>query len=105
VKDNPEKEKVIRIFRKDFWKNERGKENKRVKIAKKPLPNGTTVKNWTGEVRRTTAREWLIFVDDDPGANWEHRCRYVFISPKEKRLVVLEGTSPPLGLELEGLPL
>ena len=38
--------------------------------------------------------QFAYFVDDDPNANWEHPCRYVFVHPS-KALSVADRISPP----------
>lgn len=37
---------------------------------------------------------WLLFIDDAPQANWEHPCRYVFVSRDLSACAVQYGRSP-----------
>lgn len=41
--------------------------------------------------------EWCVFVDDDPNANWEHPCRYMFVTSKETdpQIYSVADTLPP----------
>src|SRR5206468_1715355 len=73
-------------------------EGRRVYIAQEPVAGGTTILTWgrTVTVPAKFARAWFVFVDDQPEANWEHRCRYVFISTADHRdFVVVQGRTPP----------
>ena len=38
--------------------------------------------------------EWAFFIDDEPMANWQHRCRYVFVH-ESGRVSVVSSTAPP----------
>lgn len=39
-----------------------------------------SLRNWQGAVQAPWGQFWLFFIDDDPHANWEHPCRYVFVA-------------------------
>jgi len=64
-------------------------------ILPRRLDAGETVVNWGGAVRQVDAASWLVFIDDQPGANWEHPCRFAFVDALTRELVVVEATSPP----------
>ena len=57
---------------------------------------------WGGKPAITLPQEpgWLIFIDDFPGANWEHPCRYVFVDDSGTT-VVIEAMSPPLNIDID----
>ncbi|MGC9530616.1 MAG: carbon-nitrogen hydrolase family protein [Candidatus Bipolaricaulaceae bacterium] len=77
-------------------------EGKRLYVSPGPLPPDTVVQSWTQPVRAVAGREWLVFVDDAPEANWEHPCRYVFVDAASWAWVAVAATTPPRNLaELE----
>lgn len=39
---------------------------------------------------------WFFFIDDDPYANWEHPCRYIFVNAEDGTFIVRNNTRPPL---------
>ena len=41
------------------------------------------------------SRFWFFFVNDSPGANWAHPCRYVFVSEDQTSFTVLYRMMPP----------
>lgn len=43
---------------------------------------------------------WLFFVDELPGANWEHPCRYLFVD-RNGEILVYEKTVPPSYFNME----
>ena len=64
-------------------------------VSKQPLSKGTVIENWHGPFLTLDSEKWFVLIDDAPGANWEHPCRYVFIDPKTGQFEVKETTSPP----------
>ncbi len=64
-------------------------------VSAEPLPSGTVIEDWQGEVLDIKAASWFIFADDMPGANWEHPCRYMLIEPGGRRLSIKNWTRPP----------
>lgn len=38
---------------------------------------------------------WFFFIDDNPLANWEHPCRYVFVNVKDGSFEIYNETRPP----------
>ena len=45
---------------------------------------------------------WLVFIDEHPGANWEHTCKLIFINVKTGEYNVIEEKFPP---DISGLTL
>ncbi len=41
------------------------------------------------------SRFWFFFVNDSPGANWAHPCRYIFVSEDKMSFTVLYRMMPP----------
>jgi hypothetical protein len=50
-----------------------------VYLSSKPLPAGAVIASYRGQPITTAAPAWFGFIDDMPGANWDHPCRYVLI--------------------------
>jgi hypothetical protein len=53
---------------------------------------------WARSLRVGTGEGWLFFIDDRPGANWEHACRYVFVG-RGGNVEVVAGQTPPVDLD------
>jgi predicted amidohydrolase len=51
--------------------------------------------DWDGVVHQLLEPAWFVFIDDQPGANWGHPCRYVFVDALSRELLVLHGDAPP----------
>ena len=65
-----------------------------------PVDEGTSVEIWGDKpALLAPASGWLFFIDDYPGANWEHPCRYVFVDENDQ-ITVVEAMSPPTNFEL-----
>ena len=49
--------------------------------------------------RKESGKFWLVFVDQVPEANWEHPCRYIYVSDKRTEdtyaTFVVDSTLPP----------
>jgi len=60
------------------------------------LVNATGVKlrNWQGPLTPPWEKFWFFFIDDEPEANWEHPCRYVFVAEDLSAFAVQYGRSP-----------
>ena len=45
---------------------------------------------------------WMLFVDQMPGANWEHPCKYAFVSTTDKGGIscVVDSVCPPSDIDL-----
>ena len=41
-------------------------------------------------------RFWFVFIDDFPGANWHHPCRYIYLSRDLSSFTVVYRTMPPI---------
>lgn len=75
-------------------------DGRRVYVCPEPILTNDSVRAWTGlkEERLTSpyVRGWFFFIDDLAGANWCHRCRYVFVDEPGDRYVVVNGQFPPM---------
>jgi parallel beta-helix repeat protein len=73
---------------------------KSVSASLAPVPAGSPVQLWGGKPALSAPTTgWVIFIDDYPGANWEHRCRYVFVDANGKTTVI-QAMSPPTNINL-----
>ena len=74
-----------------------GSQGKVVYVSRKPLMGGHVITSWNSAhiVPETYGYAWFYFIDDMPGANWEHPCRYVFIDTDTKMYRVQDGRTPP----------
>jgi hypothetical protein len=61
------------------------------------LVEGQELDSWHGAVA-APFDGYLVLVDDMALANWEHPCRWVFVSP-EGRLQAVDMTTPPMALQ------
>jgi Peptidase C13 family len=66
-----------------------------VYASKVPFQTGTEIKTWKGTFLKLESDTWLVFIDDMPGANWEHPCRYALVDPDTGDVRVIDGTRPP----------
>ena len=94
-----DKEHAWMIIKEIFEENPEGA---LVYISQVPLKAGKEIKGWersyTVPDKFNTA--WFIFVDDQPGANWEHACRYIFVDRVSGEYHVIQSRTPPERLEL-----
>ena len=65
-----------------------------VYVTQSPLEAGFTVRGWDTEYV-VPARSWFFFIDDFPGANWHHPCRYVLVDCIAGTATVIEEKNPP----------
>lgn len=72
-------------------------EGRVVSVMPELLPAGGTVRAWHEEIP-VPFEGWLVLVDDMALANWEHPCRWVFVSTSGETLVHRMMT-PPMALE------
>ena len=73
---------------------------KSVSAIPDPVDEGTSVEIWGGKPALSApASGWLFFIDDYPGANWEHPCRYVFVD-NDDQITIVDAMSPPTNIEL-----
>lgn len=95
-----DKEHAWMIIKKEIF--EENPENILVYISQVPLKAGQEIKSWersyTVPVKFDMA--WFIFVDDQPGANWEHACRYIFVDRVSGEYHVIQSRTPPEQMEL-----
>jgi hypothetical protein len=70
--------------------------NKIVYISTDLLESGQVVKSWGHdyEVPGAYQKAWLFFIDDQPGANWEHACRYVFVDAGSGKYTSIKARTP-----------
>ncbi len=64
-------------------------------VSRETLPEGTVITNYKGPFYALQQAQWFVMIDDHPGANWEHPCRYVFVDPETGECQFIEATSPP----------
>jgi len=64
-------------------------------VSREILPEGTVITNYKGPFYALQQAQWFVMIDDHPGANWEHPCRYVFVDPETGESQIIEATSPP----------
>ena len=70
---------------------------KAVYMMRERLAGGASIKSWRESYRVPDAfrKTLFIFVDDQPGANWEHPCRYIFIEEETGNYRIVAGRTPP----------
>ncbi len=68
-------------------------------VSSSLLTGGTVIETWKGPFLTLEQDQWFVFIDDHPGANWEHACRYVLIDPGMSGYKVIPGMRPPLMLK------
>ena len=57
-----------------------------------------TVGDWRGDLMMAPEEGWFFFVDDNPGANWEHPCRYAFVT-RRGEIQWTPSMSPPYTMD------
>lgn len=90
------------------------------KIAMKICPNNgstydyyiskTAVRNPSVNGKTIEGNYWLAFVDMEPQANWDHKCKYIYIKYGEETktdgTVYIENSKrPPLGIKMDAYKL
>ncbi len=75
--------------------------NRIVYVSVKPLKAGQKIKTWkeTYTVPKNFQSVWLFFVDDQPDANWEHDCRYIFLNAGNGKYKVIKALVPPISMD------
>ncbi|CAM1363455.1 conserved exported hypothetical protein [Tenacibaculum litopenaei] len=66
-----------------------------VYAAERPLKQGEEIKAFNQVVRGPKQASWFFFLDDNPYANWQHPCRYVFVGVETGELQLVKGSTPP----------
>jgi hypothetical protein len=76
-------------------------EGKVVHISRSPLKAGQAVESWKQRypVPEEFALAWFVFIDDQPEANWEHPCRYIFVDARTGKFQVFKSSTPPNRLD------
>ncbi len=64
-----------------------------------PVPGRSEVAIWTGKLVSPDFDSWVYFIDENPYANWSHKCRYVFISTGNGKVIERSAIYPPANLE------
>lgn len=59
------------------------------------LPAGTKIETWRGVIATLEHERWFVFIDELPGANWEHACKYVYLDPANGSVTVVPHKQPP----------
>ena len=77
-----------------------GMQGRVVYVSKQPLPGGSEIESWRSKfvVPEQYQQAWFFFVDDAPNANWEHRCRYIYIDIESGEYQVEQSKTPPKDL-------
>lgn len=78
-----------------------GLSNKVIYRSKEPLKGGQEIKCWDRIIKVPAHFEqaWFFLVDDQPMANWGHKCRYIFVDVQTFKYQVIDSTSPPNSLD------
>jgi hypothetical protein len=63
-----------------------------------PVAPGTVIHTWYGNITLPGESGWVVFIDDQPMANWAHPCRYVFVNA-QGAVQVFDALAPPGNLE------
>ncbi len=68
-------------------------------------PRGTRISSWREPVKLTANEDsYFFFVDEMPGANWEHPAKYVLVSARTGAIQQVNASTPPGDVaELSGL--
>ena len=62
----------------------------------------TTLKDTIAYGNDLRGEYWMVFVDEMPGANWQHPCKYIFINAAESEPLnyVVDAVMPPYDIEM-----
>jgi hypothetical protein len=65
------------------------------------LKPGQAVKSWgqNYQVPGDFQQAWLFFIDDQPEANWQHACRYIFVDAGSGKYTITKALTPPDSME------
>jgi hypothetical protein len=71
--------------------------NKQLYVLPRTLAPGETVTGWNGEPLHVPGQEeYYVFIDLDPGANFEHPVQHAFVSASNGMITqVVDSTTPP----------
>lgn len=87
-------EQAYTLVKKDIFSSPQQRD---VYLSAWPLAAGNSVPTWGRTVAPPSSygEVWFLFVDDQPGANWEHSCRYIFVDLKTADFTIVEASTPP----------
>lgn len=72
--------------------------DKAIFVSPHILPRGTSIKTAKGQLFTLKSDAWFVFIDDFPGANWSHACRYVLVDGHTGKITIIKGSLPPENL-------
>ncbi len=74
-----------------------GPEGRTVYVSERSLAGGSVISSWGTDVVVPVSfdQAWFYFVDDLPGANWEHSCRYIFVDIESGGYEISSRKTPP----------
>jgi len=71
-------------------------EGKRLFVLPQLVQSGAEIADWKNKSLITApATGWFVFIDQFPGANWEHPCTYVFVDENSGELISRDAMAPP----------
>ena len=75
----------------------KGKIGKRAMYANPTLkPSGARIGSWKKPNKVVVSKpSWFFFVDEQPGANWEHKASYILVDKATGTVKRIAATSPP----------
>lgn len=65
----------------------------------KVVPENTNISMIKGGIQSPPYDVYCYFIDEEPNANWEHKCRYVFINASTHSIITVQSKTPPNNLE------
>ena len=79
----------------------REQKDKVVYVSNNLLEPGQVVKSWGNEYKVPPGfhSAWLFFIDDQPEANWQHACRYIFVDAASGKYTTIKALTPPDSME------
>jgi hypothetical protein len=100
----PPNEKITRdqaweIVKKNIFNG--NPENCIVYVSQNVMTKGQEIKSWQQvyTVPSNFPGAWFFFVDDQPGANWGHQCRYIFVDADTGKYHIINALTPPDSME------
>lgn len=62
----------------------------------------TTLKDTIAYGKTLKGEYWFVLVDEKPGANWEHPCKYIFVNANgnDNQNYIIDAVMPPRDIEL-----
>jgi hypothetical protein len=96
--EQAKKEVVTKLFE--------GKIGKRAfYVNPKVISKGTKIATWKEPAKLTVDNDsWFFFVDEQPGANWEHNAKYVLVNKASGAVKSISAKTPPANI-MEHRPL